>query len=64
MARFILLDELHLTVFAPCGLPEADYDAMTRALSGGRLRRRLLRAARRILRRHPALQRVRPTLTR
>ena len=64
MARFILMDELHLTFYAPCGLPEADYDAITRALSGRRLRRRLLRAVRRVLRRHPALLRVRLTLTR
>jgi hypothetical protein len=64
VARFILMDEFQLTVYAPCGLPEADYDAITRALSGGRLRRRLLRVARRVLRRHPALQKVRLTLTR
>ncbi len=64
MARFILLDELHLTIYAPCGLPETDYDAMTRTLSGSRLRRRLLRATRRVLRRFPALQKVRLTLTR
>ena len=64
MARFILIDEFQLTFYAPCGLPETDYDAITRALSSGRLRRRLLRAVQRVLRRHPALQRVRPTLTR
>jgi hypothetical protein len=64
MARFILMDELHLTVYAPCGLPEADYDTITRALSGGHLRRQLLRSIQRVLRRHSALQKVRLTLTR
>ena len=64
MARFILIDELHLTVYAPCGLPVAEYDAITRALSGGRLRRQLLRSIQRVLRRHAALHKVRLTLTR
>jgi hypothetical protein len=37
---------------------------MYRALSSSALRRRLRRAARRVLRRHPALRRVQVTLTR
>lgn len=64
MARPILMEEFHLTAYAPRGLSEADYDAIHRALSSSALRRRLRRAVRRVLRRHPALNRVQVTLTR
>jgi len=64
VARFILLEEFHLTVFVPRRLPEADCDALSRALSRSRLRRQLRRAARRVLRRYPSLRRVRLTLSR
>jgi hypothetical protein len=58
------MEEVHLSVFAPSGLPAADYDAMHKALSRRSLRVRLRRTARRVLRRHPALRRVRLIVTR
>ena len=64
MANFILMEELHLSIYAPSGLLDADLDAIHRAVSRRRLRVRLRRVVRRVLRHHPALQRVRLTVTR
>jgi hypothetical protein len=47
MAQSLLLEELHPTVLAPRGLPEADCQAIVRTLATARFRadvRRALRA--------------------
>ncbi len=64
MAKPILLEQFHLTVFAPPGLPEADYDLISQAVRDPRFRADLRRAARTACRRYPALRRARVTLTR
>ncbi len=64
MAKAILMEEFHLTVFAPSGLPETEYNAIHRALNTTRFRASLGRAAREAFRNDPALAGVRVTLTR
>jgi hypothetical protein len=55
MAGSILLDEFHLRVRAPRGLPEPDYDAMRQALDAPDFQASLCRAVRRVFCRGPAL---------
>ncbi len=58
MAKNIVIEHFHLTVFAPRKLPEADYQAMHRTLSRGRFRVRLQRALQRVCRRFRTLSRA------
>jgi len=44
LAKDILFDEFHLSVRAPPGLPDAEYDAIRLALDGKPFRARLRRA--------------------
>ena len=64
VAKGILLEEFHLTVRAPPGLPDAEYDAIRLALDGKPFRARLRRAARRVFGKYPALSKVRVKLSR
>ncbi len=64
MARTVLLDEFHLSVLAPRGLPEPAYVAARRALDRKRFQADLCRAVREVARRYPALSRVRFRLSR
>jgi hypothetical protein len=64
VAKDILIEEFHLTVRAPPGLPEAEYDAMRLALDGKSFRARLRRAARRVFGHIPSLAKVRVRLSR
>jgi hypothetical protein len=63
MAGSILIDEFHLRVRAPRGLPEPDYNAMRRALDAPDLQARLRRAVRRVFRREPALAQARVSVS-
>jgi hypothetical protein len=58
----ILLDEYHMRVRAPCGLPEAAFDAMRRALDAPGFQGRLRRAVRRVFGHEPALEQARVSL--
>jgi hypothetical protein len=64
VAKPILLEQFHLTVFAPPGLPEAEYVRMSQAVRDTGFRADLRRAARATVRRVPALRKARVTLTR
>jgi hypothetical protein len=64
MAKRILLDEFHLTVYAPGGLSDPEYEAIRRAQNEPELHAALARAARRVLRRFPPLRPVRVRLSR
>jgi hypothetical protein len=64
MSKTILLDEFHLSVRAPRGLPEAEYAAMRRTLDDKRFQADLRRAVRALFRQYPALASARITLTR
>jgi hypothetical protein len=58
------MDELHLTVRAPQGLPEPEYGVIHQALKDRRFLGQLRRAVRTVFRRQPALEKVKVTLSR
>jgi hypothetical protein len=60
----ILIDEMHLAVRAPKSMPDAEVQAIRRSLYSPRFLNELRRAVRTVARRHPALGRVRLTLSR
>jgi hypothetical protein len=64
LVRSILVEEFHLTIRAPPGLPDDEYLAMRQALDEKRFRAELRRAVRAVLRRRPALSKARVGLTR
>ena len=64
MARVILMDELHVELFAPRGLTEAEYNAIHQALDTPTFRADLTRAVRQLLRRDPSLSKVRVRVSR
>jgi hypothetical protein len=63
VARRILVEEFHLTVYAPRSLATGEYDALRQALDDPLFRARLRRAIRGVIRTHPALREaiVRPS---
>jgi hypothetical protein len=64
MPRTILLDELHLSVVAPCGLRKAEFAAIVRTLRSARFKSGLRQAVRGFVARHPSLRRARFTIAR
>jgi hypothetical protein len=64
MAKFILLEEFHLTIVAPHGLPPTEYDAIVQTVNSTPFMTRLRRAIRQILRRDPSLKKARLRLSR
>ena len=58
MPKRILIDELHLTLRAPSGLPESQYLAIRRALQRKRFFIQLNKAVRIVLRGRPSLRNV------
>ena len=64
MARQIVMEEFHLTMLAPRGLPEAEYRSIRRTLDGKRFRVRLASAARRVCRRFAGLRQISVRLSR
>jgi hypothetical protein len=64
MPIFILIDEFHLTIRAPPGLPDNEYVTMRRTLDDPRFQRALRGAIRAVLRQRSSLDNVRIRLTR
>jgi hypothetical protein len=64
MARIILFDAFHLTVYAPRGLPDPAYVSIRRTLDDRRFQADLRRAVRSVFRRYPALAQARVRVTR
>jgi hypothetical protein len=64
MTSTVLIDEFHLTVFAPRGMRAAAYRAVRRTLDDARFRERLRRAIRDVFGRYPSLSKTRFTLAR
>jgi hypothetical protein len=64
MARNILLDQFHLGVDAPGGLSGSAQDAIARVLNDVTFQANLVRAVRKLFRRHPNLRQVRLRLSR
>jgi hypothetical protein len=60
----IFVDEFHLTIIAPRGLPEEEYDMVRRTLDRADFRRRLGLVVRKVFRRYSALAIVRVTISR
>lgn len=64
MAKFIVLEEFHLTVVAPRGLPSTEYDAIVRTVNSTPFMTRLRQAVRRAFRREPSLNKAKVRLSR
>jgi hypothetical protein len=64
MARFILVEEIHLSIYVPHGLPAAEDQAIRATLIDTRFHAELRRAIRKVVRHHPALRVVRVKLSR
>jgi len=64
MTKMILIDEFHLSVSVPRGLPEPEYRTIRHSLDGRRFRVDLGRAIRQVIRRDRSLRKVRVRLTR
>ena len=58
MANGILMDELHVTFFAPSHLAEAKHSSIHRVLNSKRFLAALQRAVRHVARQQPALSKV------
>ncbi len=64
MARSVLMEEFHLTVYAPQKLRVDQYRAIRRRIIGARFRATFARAIKEVVRRYPSLSVTRHTLTR
>jgi hypothetical protein len=64
MAKGVLIEEFHLTVLAPHGLPAAEYDAICRILADPAFESRLRRAVRRAFRREGGLSKAKVRVSR
>jgi hypothetical protein len=64
MARFVVIEEFHLTVLLPSGLAPTEADAVRQTLTDPTFEARLLRLIRRLFRRESSLNRVRVRLSR
>lgn len=62
--KSVLMDELHITVAAPCNLGLTEYRAIHWALNRPGFRTSLNRAVQAVFRRYPSLAKVRLTITR
>jgi hypothetical protein len=63
VAKALLMDEFHITVYALHGLAPPDYDAIRQALDASHFKEALRRAVRTVLRRHLPWDKVRVTVT-
>jgi hypothetical protein len=62
--KTILIDELRLSFHVPRGLPQEEYQAISRTLGRRRFRAALGKAVREVVRRYPSLSKVRVTIAR
>jgi len=60
----ITMDEIHITIRAPRGPPEAEQDQIVRLVRHRSFLSRLTLTVRRVVRRNPAFRNVRITLSR
>ena len=64
MAKSVLIDQFHVTVLVPAGLPKGVANAVVRTLHGPRFDRQLRKAVRGVLRRFRSLAKSRVTVSR
>jgi hypothetical protein len=62
--KFVMIEEYHVTVFMPRGLPEAEEDAIRQALDDARFLADLRRALRIVFQKYVALGNVKIKLSR
>ena len=58
MPKPILMDEIHVTVFAPAGVSKAGAETILRTLRSRGFQRSLWQAVREAFRRHPSLKKT------
>jgi hypothetical protein len=63
VAKALLMDEFHITVYALPGLASSDYDAIRATLDASRFKVTLRRAVRAVFRRHLPWDKTRVTVT-
>jgi hypothetical protein len=63
-SKSIVIDEFHLTIRVPRGLPEAEYSSVKRVLDDAAFQDGLRRAVRLFLKRYAVLDKVRVTVSR
>jgi hypothetical protein len=63
VAKQMVMDEFHLTLFVPRGLSTAEYDAIRQTLDDPHFHAELRRAIRQVIRRHPALSKIKVRLS-
>ncbi len=64
MAKAILFEEYHLTIYVPHGMPKTRYVAIRRTLNTLRFLAELRRALFDVVRHHPTLRNVKLAITR
>ena len=64
MPKRIVMEEFHLTVRAPRGLANSEYDAICKTLASRLFQTRLRRAVRKVVGEHPELAQVKVELSR
>ena len=63
MAKALLMDQFHITVYALRGLAPPDYDTIRKVLDASHFKVALRRAVRTVIRRHLPWDKVRVTVT-
>ena len=64
MAKMILMEEFHVTVLAPAGLPKTSYAAVVRTLNSNRFQIRLHDAIEKVRQRHSSLNPLKFSISR
>ena len=64
MPKTILMEQFHITVIAPAGLPKAAYDAMQRTLQGRRFQTRVYDAVRKVAQGYASLRKAKVRIER
>lgn len=59
MFKTIMLEQFHVTAFAPAGLGKAEIEAMLRTLRSNRFQANLSKSVRGVFRRHSSLKKAR-----
>ena len=64
MTKMLLMDEIHISIYVPRSLPEAECGAIYRSLRLMRFQRQLRQATLGVVRRYAALRKARVTVSR
>ena len=64
VGKYLLMDEIHISIMAPRGMPVRKYRAIRRTLKRAGFERRLREAVRAVIRHYPALTNLRMVISR